>query len=758
VETRFEPPLYTGSSAGVTINAQDGWATPAGFGPFKVYTYGANIYTLPQCPGGVAQFAAGAFTALPARATHPSNFVAADLWTATWDVAATLEAPPPTAAQLGSIALEDSSLARSFVAMYQWPDPATALVFDAPYAVFDAAGAAQPQQVPGPPWQGLQRSHWYRQTTTWRFSTNQILEVTITDLTTGAIAIVNPTGWYLRGGAAPANPIPTGVSLNAIGAPANVLAIDNLMVSPQVQVAAVVPPSGGYGDIVTIQGSGFGISVDDLEVGYLDGDGVRVHPLTVLAVGPSQITARVEALPNDSTPGPIIVRRGQGTRGTMVPLLRDIIPEDPQGIWGWQRRSDPRVGAGPGPFAPIIHPSPPGFRWFFGTLEAGRMAVVISGDRQPNTTLLLQARTEATALRMASSLAESSVRLRLTGDAQSTAVRLAEALRAGFSRDGVVTNTQITNVGLNTWKISLEQRDPLNNPIPVDRGTLDLTLIDPIEVNPFAIGGVTAFYAANLAVIGGPEAQVTVGSSGADGATITPNTPAIGGIRVYMDPVDLTAANNSFSVTGWGVVSAVPDQLVGSAALHSTGGQCDLVSTFAPIGAANITVEVYDNTLLVGSATVPAGTVGQIGYLSGAPSVVGCGQLVNGGAGVWLTLDRLCAITPTGGTPLLGNQVILRAAGATGVLQSLQAFDTAAGLAARAANVNIKAPVEGGICYANCDESATPPVLNVGDFTCFLQQFAAGAETANCDGSTTPPVLNVADFTCFLQKYAAGCP
>jgi hypothetical protein len=28
---------------------------------------------------------------------------------------------------------------------------------------------------------------------------------------------------------------------------------------------------------------------------------------------------------------------------------------------------------------------------------------------------------------------------------------------------------------------------------------------------------------------------------------------------------------------------------------------------------------------------------------------------------------------------------------------------------------------------------------------------------ANCDHSTTSPVLNVADFTCFLQKFAAGC-
>jgi Cytochrome c554 and c-prime len=29
---------------------------------------------------------------------------------------------------------------------------------------------------------------------------------------------------------------------------------------------------------------------------------------------------------------------------------------------------------------------------------------------------------------------------------------------------------------------------------------------------------------------------------------------------------------------------------------------------------------------------------------------------------------------------------------------------------------------------------------------------------ANCDGSTSTPVLNVQDFTCFLQKFALGCP
>ncbi|MEX2218866.1 MAG: hypothetical protein WD749_08905 [Phycisphaerales bacterium] len=61
-------------------------------------------------------------------------------------------------------------------------------------------------------------------------------------------------------------------------------------------------------------------------------------------------------------------------------------------------------------------------------------------------------------------------------------------------------------------------------------------------------------------------------------------------------------------------------------------------------------------------------------------------------------------------------------------------------------------------CYANCDQSHIPPILNVADFGCFLTQYAGGDPYANCDGSTQPPVLNVADFGCFLTRYAAGCP
>jgi hypothetical protein len=60
-------------------------------------------------------------------------------------------------------------------------------------------------------------------------------------------------------------------------------------------------------------------------------------------------------------------------------------------------------------------------------------------------------------------------------------------------------------------------------------------------------------------------------------------------------------------------------------------------------------------------------------------------------------------------------------------------------------------------CYANCDGSTVQPILNVNDFICFQQKFAAGDTYANCDGSTTAPVLNVNDFVCFQTRFAAGC-
>jgi hypothetical protein len=69
-------------------------------------------------------------------------------------------------------------------------------------------------------------------------------------------------------------------------------------------------------------------------------------------------------------------------------------------------------------------------------------------------------------------------------------------------------------------------------------------------------------------------------------------------------------------------------------------------------------------------------------------------------------------------------------------------------------------------CYGNCDGSTVEPVLNVDDFTCFINEFASASSLpfeqqvthyANCDGSTIAPALNVDDFTCFINAFAQGC-
>ncbi len=58
-------------------------------------------------------------------------------------------------------------------------------------------------------------------------------------------------------------------------------------------------------------------------------------------------------------------------------------------------------------------------------------------------------------------------------------------------------------------------------------------------------------------------------------------------------------------------------------------------------------------------------------------------------------------------------------------------------------------------CYANCDTSTQAPALNILDFLCFLNRFAARDPYANC---TVDATIDVSDFACFLNKFAAGCP
>ncbi len=73
-------------------------------------------------------------------------------------------------------------------------------------------------------------------------------------------------------------------------------------------------------------------------------------------------------------------------------------------------------------------------------------------------------------------------------------------------------------------------------------------------------------------------------------------------------------------------------------------------------------------------------------------------------------------------------------------------------------DIPIGGPGAVSFCYPNCDGSLGGQHLNVNDFVCFFNLFAAGSSTANCDGSTRSPILTTNDFMCYLNKYAASCP
>ena len=55
-------------------------------------------------------------------------------------------------------------------------------------------------------------------------------------------------------------------------------------------------------------------------------------------------------------------------------------------------------------------------------------------------------------------------------------------------------------------------------------------------------------------------------------------------------------------------------------------------------------------------------------------------------------------------------------------------------------------------CYADCDSSGA---LNIFDYICFGNEYAANTSYADCDGSGS---LNIFDYICFGNEYAAGCP
>lgn len=234
LQTGFEPPDYAGSPDGVVITGQQDWYLPnvPGSTDQYVFTYDGNALGLPTNPTGELQFlGAQVMSSDLARAQHDFPWSAADVWTASYDIAASFNGTPPAKDNIGSVSLQDSLVARYFIALNVWVPGFEGTQWIAAYFVFDALGGGPTGVVAGPQWQNLAVNHWYRQSTTFDFISNRITLVSITDLDTGETATFAPSDWYLAGGAGGGGlPLPTAVRFFVGGnAPGNIQGFDNAL-------------------------------------------------------------------------------------------------------------------------------------------------------------------------------------------------------------------------------------------------------------------------------------------------------------------------------------------------------------------------------------------------------------------------------------------------------------------------------------------------------------------------------------------------
>ncbi|MFQ5805770.1 MAG: hypothetical protein ACE5I3_04890 [Phycisphaerae bacterium] len=242
----FEPPTFTGSADGVDIWGQDAFYNPAPAGSETitayVYTYANNVLGIPDNPvGGGEQFVAGTGPGggTYSRAQRDINW-GTGIVVVTYDVLCAYEGDPnSTANNIGSFSVQPypgTPVAANYIHLFSWVSAGAGNTWQALYMMYNAAGAADPQpgRIAGPEWVDLELYTWYRCTTTIDWDINQVIEVSIINLDTGAGATVDTSadGWYLGGGAE-GGAVPTGFRFFAGGGvPGNTVAWDNTSIGP----------------------------------------------------------------------------------------------------------------------------------------------------------------------------------------------------------------------------------------------------------------------------------------------------------------------------------------------------------------------------------------------------------------------------------------------------------------------------------------------------------------------------------------------
>jgi hypothetical protein len=81
-----------------------------------------------------------------------------------------------------------------------WVDINTATAWNVNCIYFNDLNAQVQAVIPDPAFQNLPVGKWYRWTTRVNHDTNEIEEITLTDIDAGTTAAYKPVDWYMRGG------------------------------------------------------------------------------------------------------------------------------------------------------------------------------------------------------------------------------------------------------------------------------------------------------------------------------------------------------------------------------------------------------------------------------------------------------------------------------------------------------------------------------------------------------------------------------
>jgi len=312
--TGFEAPTYTGSTSGTATTGQDGWYIPSTVGGAtgSVFTYTGNDYGVIALATGGGQMEGGECTPALAnviRAQHDVDFSAGGVWVAEFDVNGSFStfsgAVLPASDNLGSFSLQPSTTpVRYFQQLMNWGSGAVAIIpypggpnpvtnwattgdhFHAAIGYFtDASPETIAFELPSAAWADLPTNHWYHTRLKWSFTTNQILEVAIQDLTAGTplhVDDVTGRGWFLDGGSASTHDLPTAIRLFTGSAiPGDVVMWDNVNIHPFSNPVVCYPNCDGSTQQPCLNVQDFGCFLNRFGAGdtYANCDGSTTPPI-----------------------------------------------------------------------------------------------------------------------------------------------------------------------------------------------------------------------------------------------------------------------------------------------------------------------------------------------------------------------------------------------------------------------------------------------------------------------------------------------